>query len=45
MPVIDQPETRGASLIRTVNRHIEPVLYALGVLTGGILVLIAAVLT
>ncbi len=44
MPVIQQPEPRGAQVARTLNRHIEVVLYALGVLTGGILVSVAAAL-
>lgn len=46
MPVIEQPEPPvRAQVARTLSRHIEVTLYALGVVTGVALSLLVAVLT
>lgn len=45
MPVIEQPEPRGAQVARTINRHIEAVLLGTGFLLGSLVTLIATVLS
>lgn len=45
MPVIQQPEPRGASVARTLNRHIEAVLIGIGFLLGGFTAIVAGLLT
>lgn len=45
MPVIDQPEPRGAQFTKTINRHIEAVLLGIGFLLGGFTAVAAGLLT
>ena len=46
MPIIEQPEPpMRAQVAKTLGRHIEVTLYALGVVTGVVASLLVAVLT